>query len=65
MNLGSANLDREGHLPAFIAGYLPGLLRPGGVVASDREIDFKGARHLALPEGLVPEVYHLLRRPLA
>ena len=64
-DIGSANLDRDAHLPAFLAGYLPGLLRPGGVVASDRDVDFEGARHLALPEGLVPGVYHLLRRPLA
>jgi hypothetical protein len=64
-DFGSANLEQDARLPAFVAGHFPGLLRPGGIAASDRDVDFEGARHLALPEGLVPEVYHLLRRPLA
>ncbi len=64
-DIGSANLERDARLPAFVAGHLPGLLRPGGIVASDRDVEFEGARHLALPEGLEPGVYHLFQRPLA
>jgi hypothetical protein len=64
-DIGSANLDRDARLAAFVAGYLPGLLRPGGIVASDRDVGFEGARPLALPEGLAAGVYHLFQRPMA
>ncbi len=61
-DIGSANLDRDARLAAFVAGHLPVLLRPGGIVASDRDVGFAGAQPLALPEGLAPGVYHLFRR---
>ncbi len=61
-DIGSANLARDATLAAFVAGHLPALLRPGGIVASDRHVGFEGARPLALPEGLAPGVYHLYRR---
>ncbi len=61
-DIGSANLERDATLAAFVAGHLPALLRPGGIVASDRDVGFEGARPLALPEGLAPGVYHLYRR---
>ncbi len=64
-DIGSANLERDARLAAFIAGHLPVLLRPGGIVASDRDVRFEGALPLALPEGLAPGVYHLYQRPLA
>jgi hypothetical protein len=63
-DIGSANLERDARLAAFVAGHLPGLLRPGGIVASDRDVGFEGARPLALPEGLAPGVYHLFQRPV-
>ena len=63
-DIGSANLERDARLAAFVAGYLPALLRPGGIVASDRDVGFEGARPLALPEGLAPGVYHLFQRIL-
>ncbi len=61
-DIGSANLERDARLAAFVAGHLPALLRPGGIVASDRDVAFEGALPLALPEGLAPGVYHLFRR---
>ncbi len=61
-DIGSANLERDARLAAFVAGHLPALLRPGGIVASDRDVGFEGALPLALPEGLAPGVYHLFRR---
>jgi hypothetical protein len=64
-DFGFANIEQDARLPAFVAGRLPGLLRPGGIVASDRDVEFEAARHLALPEGLVPGVYYLFQRPLA
>jgi hypothetical protein len=60
--IGSTNLERDATLAAFVAGHLPALLRPGGIVASDRNVGFEGARPLALPEGLASGVYHLFRR---
>ena len=63
-DIGSANLERDARLAAFVAGHLPVLLRPGGIVASDRDVGFEGARPLALPKGLAPGVYHLFQRPL-
>ncbi len=60
-DIGSANPERDARLAAFVAGYLPGLLQPGGIVASDRDVGFVGARPLDLPEGLAPGVYHLFR----
>lgn len=58
-DIGPANLERDARLAAFIAGHLPVLLQPGGLVASDRDVGFEGARPLALPEGLASGVYHL------
>ena len=63
-DIGSANPERDARLAAFVAGHLPALLRPGGIVASDRDVGVAGARPLALPEDLAPGVYHLYRRPL-
>ncbi len=60
-DIGSANLERDARLAAFVAGHLPALLRPGGIVASDRDVGFEGARPLALPEGLASGVYHLFQ----
>ncbi len=60
-DVGSANLERDARLAAFIAGELPGLLAPGGVVAADRGMAFAGARGLGLPQGLDPGVYFMYR----
>jgi hypothetical protein len=61
-DIGCANLERASRLAAFVAGHLPILLRPGGIVASDRDVGFEGALPFALPDGVVPGVYHLYRR---
>ena len=59
--VGSASPERAARLAAFIAGELPGLLAPGGVVAADRDLAFTGARGLALPRELDPGVYFMSR----
>ncbi len=61
-DIGSADLERDAQLAAMVAGHLPVLLRPGGIVASDRDVHFEGAQPLALPESLASGVYHLFRR---
>ena len=60
-DVGSANPERDARLAAFIAGELPKLLMPGGIVAADRDVAFAGARALALPAGLEPGVYFMYR----
>ncbi len=60
-DVGSANLERDARLAAFIAGELPRLLAPGGVVAADRDVAFAGAESLGLPRELEPGVYFMYR----
>jgi len=60
-DVGSANLERDARLAAFIAGELPGLLAPGAVVAADRAMAFAGAESLGLPRELEPGVYFMYR----
>ncbi|MFQ5775450.1 MAG: class I SAM-dependent methyltransferase [Kiloniellaceae bacterium] len=62
-DVGSADRARDARLAAFIAAHLPALLRPGGLVAADRDVAFAGACPLALPEGIAPGAYFLYRRP--
>ena len=61
-DVGSANLARDARLESFIAAHLPTLLRPGGVVAADRDAGFAEARTLELPDGVAPGVYFLFAR---
>ncbi len=65
-DVGSANPDRDKRLADFIAGHLPAVLRPGGIVAADRDVAFAGARALDLPHGIETGVYFMYRlRPAA
>jgi len=61
-DVGSANGARDARLAQLIAGYLPALLRPGGLVAADRDVAFAGARPLALPAPVDPGAYFLYRQ---
>jgi hypothetical protein len=61
-DVGSANRARDARLAGLIAGYLPALLRAGGLVAADRDVAFAGARPLALPAPLDAGVYFLYRQ---
>ncbi len=61
-DVGSANPERDARLAAFIAEYLPRVLRPGGLVAADRDVGFAQARPVALPDGVESGVYFLYRR---
>lgn len=64
-DVGSANPDYDARLAAVIAEYLPAILRPGGVVAADRDVGFAGAQALALPDGVAPGTYFMYRRDAA
>ncbi len=61
-DVGSANPERDARLAAFIAEYLPTVLRPGGLAAADRDVGFARAQPLALPDGVASGVYFLYRR---
>lgn len=61
-DVGSANPERDARLAAFIAEYLPLALRPGGVVAADRDVGFARAEPVPLPDGIAPGVYFMYRR---
>ncbi len=60
-DFGTAKPQRDRRLARFIAGRLPALLRPGAIVAADRDVRFAGARPLGLPAGFEPGVYFMYR----
>ena len=60
-DMGTGDAELNGRLAAFVAGRLPGLLRPGGVVISDQEVNLAGAEALPLPEGVRPGRYFMCR----
>ncbi|MHA1600046.1 MAG: class I SAM-dependent methyltransferase [Alphaproteobacteria bacterium] len=61
-DIGSANAARDARLAGAIAEFLPALLRPGGVVASDRDVVFAGAAPVPVPASVAPDAYFLYRR---
>ena len=60
-DLGTGDAELNGRLTAFVAARLPGLLRPGGVVISDQDVNLAGAEALPLPEGVMPGRYFMCR----
>ncbi len=61
-DVGSANAARDARLARVIAGFLPALLRPGGLVAADRDVAFAGALALPTPVPVEPGAYFLYQR---
>lgn len=60
-DIGSANLERDARLAALVAASLPAILRPGGVVAADRDAGFAGAKAIPPPNGYPAGIYFLYR----
>jgi len=60
-DIGSADAARDARLARVVAGALPALLRPGGLVAADRDVAFPGAQPVP-PPASAPGVYFLYRR---
>jgi hypothetical protein len=58
-DIGSSNLAADAEKAAFVASQLARVVRPGGVIAADRDVGFPGARPLALPEGAEAGRYFL------
>lgn len=61
-DIGTANPEYDACIAAAIAEVLPAILRPGGVVAADRDVRFDGAQAIALPDGIAPGTYFMYRR---
>jgi SAM-dependent methyltransferase len=62
-DLGTGDAELNARLAAFVAARLPDLLRPGGVVISDRDVGPADAEALPLPAGIEPGRYFMRRAP--
>lgn len=62
-DVGSADLTADAEKAAFLAARFAELLRPGGVIAADRDVGFPGAQPLAPPNGATSGRYYLYRVP--
>jgi S-adenosyl-L-methionine methyltransferase len=60
-DIGSADTERDARLARAVAEFLPKLLRPGGLVVSDRDVVFTGARPVPAPDDVAAGVYFLYR----
>ena len=60
-DFGTANPERDRKLAAFIAGQIPLLLAPGGLIAADRDVAFQGSATVSLPDGADQGSYFLYR----
>ena len=60
-DMGTGDAELNGRLAAFVATHLPSLLRPGGVVISDQDLNLEDAEALPLPEGVRPGRYFMCR----
>lgn len=60
-DMGTGDAVANARIASFIAGLLPGLVVPGGVVISDQPLALVGAEALDLPEGVKPGRYFLYR----
>ncbi len=58
-DLGTGDAELNSRLAAFVAAHLPRLLRPGGVVISDQDLNLEGAEALPLPEDVQPGRYFM------
>lgn len=62
-DVGSADLAADARKAAFLAPQFALLLRPGGLVAADRDVGFPGAEALDLPDDALSGRYFLYRAP--
>lgn len=60
-DIGTGDQARNAEIARFIAGFLPDLLRPGGIIISDQDTVFTGATPVELPEGVKPGRYFMYR----
>ncbi len=61
-DIGTGDSARNARLAMDLAGYLPSLLTPGGVIVSDASLPGAEDMALAPPAGVKPDRYFLYRR---
>ena len=61
-DIGTGDSARNARLAMDLAGYLPSLLTPGGVIVSDASLPGVEDMALAPPAGVKPDRYFLYRR---
>lgn len=62
-DLGSGQPEVDRVTSRLLAGYLPGLMMPGGIVLSDQELPWPAATRVELPAGVAPGRYFIFRAP--
>ncbi len=60
-DLGSGDAALNARLAAYIAGFLPVILKPGAYVVADQDVRFPAAEAMPLPEGVRPGRYFIFR----
>lgn len=61
-DLGSGRLEQDRAVAALLSRLLPPLMRPGGFVLSDQELDAAALAPEPLPDGVPPGRYFVYRR---
>ena len=61
-DIGTGEAARNARLAGWLAGVLPPLMAPGGVVASDQPLEHPGLERLPLPQDVPAGRYFLYRR---
>jgi len=62
-DLGSGRPEIDRATSALLAGLLPDLMRPGGIVLSDQDLPWPAAAGVELPADVAPGRYFMLRAP--
>ena len=62
-DLGSGRPEVDRETSRLLAGHLPDLMRPGGIVLSDQDLPWAAAARVGLPAGVAPGRYFIYRAP--
>lgn len=62
-DLGSGRPEIDQATSVLLAGHLPDLMLPGGIVLSDQELPWPAAIRVELPAGVAPGRYFIIRAP--
>jgi S-adenosylmethionine-dependent methyltransferase len=60
-DIGTGDEQSNARIAAFLGATLPAMVAPGGLIASDQDLNPSGWDRLALPEGVQPDRYYIFR----
>ncbi|MCG8512134.1 MAG: class I SAM-dependent methyltransferase [Rhodospirillales bacterium] len=60
-DIGTGDEGSNARIAAFLGKTLPAMVAPGGIIASDQDLNPPGWSRLPLPEGVQPDRYHIFR----